>query len=175
MLVRRLLTSSEYAWGEIHFDDPEKLGPSEEEPVGDVGLAVAVEVTEPGAIGVDPSDQKPPVIEGLPEDAELPILPSLVPPTYTAKPGGRLVVIGDSFIGSNAGGYTGNNSDLLFNSIAWLIEEEDQLTERANDTADQLLQLSIVQEAFVGLLSIFLVPGLAAFIAVLTMIRRRRL
>lgn len=175
VLVRRLLSSSEYAWGEIHFDDPEKLGPSEEEPVGDVSLAVAVEVEMPSVLGVSVADQQPPVLEGLPDGTEMPVLPSLVPADWAPKPGGRLVVLGDSFPGTNLGVYRGNNGDLVFNSIAWLIEEEDQLTERPNEASEQLLNVSGFQQALVLLVSIFFMPGFAALLAFITLLRRRRL
>ncbi|MCO4744790.1 MAG: GldG family protein [Proteobacteria bacterium] len=176
--LRTLLSSSEFAWTETDFDDPEKLGPGDDEKLGDVALAVAIEVVDPAVLGVSIDAQAAPaelVAEGLPNGEAPPLtLPSLVAPGWAAEPGGRLVVIGDSFPGTNAGISTGNNADLVFNSIAWLLEADDELTERAAET-DQLLQLSIVQEAFLGLLSIVLVPGFAAFVAFLTMLRRRRL
>ena len=168
--ARALLRSSSDAWTELDLDDPAELGPDEDERHGDVPLGAAVIIRDPAVVEVDLEGDSEPS-----EGEQVPSMPSLIPSGWAPEAGGRLVVLGDSFPGSNSGVYTGNNGDLVFNSIAWLLEEDEQLTERPSEATDQLLQLSIVEEGFVGLLSIVLVPGLTALLALLTLLRRRRL
>ncbi|TNE88375.1 MAG: hypothetical protein EP330_14930 [Deltaproteobacteria bacterium] len=173
VMARRLLSSSPYAWAETNFDDPALIGPNEGEKQGDVGLAVAVEVLDPTALDVSTEPQAAPALEGL--EGAPPTLPSLVAADWSAKPGGRLVVIGDSFPGSNVGVYRGNNGDFVYNSIAWLLDAEDELTERPNEAENQLLNLSAIQQGLVVLISMFFLPGFAALLALITLVRRRRL
>ena len=74
-----------------------------------------------------------------------------------------------------ANGYIalGNNRDLFLNSIAWLVEEEEQIGERPD--ASETLAIDDLSAAFLCLVSIIFVPGGVGLLAVITWWRRRRL
>ncbi len=97
-----------------------------------------------------------------------------VPADFAPKEGGRLVVVGDADFASNQHIKLGNNQDLFANSLAWLIDEEDQISERPDEEAD-ILELSVLETLLVWLISLGLVPGAAVGASVLLLFRRRYL
>lgn len=168
--VHELLSASEESWGETSLDaaidDPEAIRPDEGvDLVGNVPLAVAVQVEDPSILGVG---QAPPAEE---EGPGLDVAAG-VPADFAPAPGGRLVVLGDSDFASNQLLLLGNNQDLFLNSIAWLVEEEAQLGTGPEDEGD-LLTLTVIEEALLWLTTIFLIPGAAIALAVLMAVRRR--
>ncbi len=160
LVVRDLMRTSPDAWAET---DPEaaEVGPDEGiELVGEVPVVVAVEIEDPAVIAVaDPAGPDPAAVG--------------VPASFTPAPGGRLVVIGDSDFASNSTLMLGNNRDLFLNTVAWLVDEEDQLGERPEN--GDTLEISAFGEGVMCLFSVFLVPGAAALIAGATLLRRRYL
>lgn len=95
-----------------------------------------------------------------------------VPADFEPKKGGRLVVIGDIDFASNQLVANGNNQDLFLNSVAWLVNDASQLTERPPLEPDTL-DISIFGVLFNWLLSIVLVPGAAVAFAFFVVVRRR--
>ncbi len=81
-------------------------------------------------------------------------------PTRAVQPGGRLVVFGDAGFAANRAVLLGSNRDLLENSLAWLVGEEDRLGARPDALGD-VLDLTSRDEALVALVALVLAPGLA--------------
>jgi ABC-type uncharacterized transport system involved in gliding motility auxiliary subunit len=97
------------------------------------------------------------------------------PAAFTAKAGGKVVVFGDSDFASNQLVDQLTNKDLLLNTIAWMVGEEDQLAVRAKGGESQTLSLTIGQSLVVWLLSVLVAPGAAMLGALLTWRMRRAL
>lgn len=197
--VTELLHSSPQSWAETNLDPSSTLQPDEgQDLIGNAPLAVAVDVQDPGVIGVaapkaadagGAGDTKTAAADGsgaTDAGAGTTIAdltagarevaaqdPSTgVPAGFTAKEGGKVVVIGDADFASNLRLMIGNNNqDLFMNSLAWLVDEKDQLAERTNES-DQLT-MSGVQELLIWLVSVFLVPAGAVAMAAAVLIRRR--
>lgn len=163
--IRELLQTGPQAWAETDADALH-VQPDPYERVGHVPVAVAVTVREPGALGV---------LEPAGEAAEEgPLDPARgVPADFEPQPGGRMVVIGDSDFANNVFVTWGNNRDLFLNAVAWLVDEEQQIGERP-EFGDSLT-ITAVGEAVLCLISIFVVPGGAAFLALVVLVRRRTL
>lgn len=157
LFVQELLRTSEIAWAETNFDEPPSPNPAEDR-IGEIPVMAIVEVIDPTVL-----DAAPQLPEGSPEGAEA--------PAFTPVAGGRLVVIGDSDFATNDLFVWGNNRDLFLNSVAWLVDEEDQIGSRPKkgDTLD----ITAMGEAVLCLVSIFFVPGLAMAAAVVSLLRRR--
>jgi len=151
------------AWGETSLDEGMELEPTPElDRVGSLGVAAAVEITDPSVVELAGHDL-------VGEDSEASASPAV------AIAGGKLVVFGDAGFATNAHLLEGLNQDLLLNSVAWLVGEEDQISIRPNEEAAGLLEMSLLQALVVWFLALFGVPGLAIIAAIWTWIRRRRL
>lgn len=202
LVIHDLITASDKSWGETVLDptDPDAGVPNEgTDLVGNVPIMVAVEITDPSVLGVGmptppapapaPADVETPEgdapadvppADAPPADAPAPApdLASLlgagaaVPADFSPQAGGRLVVVGDSDFASNRLVTIGNNQDLFVNSIAWLVEQEDQISEGPEDESDTLT-LNLIEEALLWLFSVFLVPGASVALAVLVRLRRQ--
>ena len=140
---------------------------------GAIPLMAAVEVQDPSVLNIAvhkapdaPAD--PTALPGLSLDPGLG-----VPADYAPKPGGKLVVTGDADWASNQLLRIPNNPDLFMNTIAWLVGEKDQLAEHPDDTQGQAMNLSLAEEALLWLTVLIFIPGLAATIAVIVLVRRR--
>jgi ABC-type uncharacterized transport system involved in gliding motility auxiliary subunit len=155
-------------------------------------------VQDPGAIGVaapsaPPAGRADPVAPGdtdAPEGSEGPAagalaaLPSAgspvvppasagVPSSFTPKPGGRVVVIGDADFASNQLLALGNNQDLFLNTIAWLVDEDAQIGERADEDKANRLVMTTIDWLELVLATVFLIPGASVATAIAVMVRRR--
>jgi hypothetical protein len=159
------------AWGETDMTG-ETVNPDPGiEVVGAVPVMAVVEVKDPAALRViDP--EAPPVerLEGAPDPTDL---ARGVPADFAPKAGGRVVVIGDTDFPANRFLVWGNNRDLFLNSVAWLVEEEDQIGERPEQ--GETLEVSLAGQGLWCLVSVVFVPGLTAAAAMATMFRRRYL
>ena len=91
-----------------------------------------------------------------------------------ADSGGRVVVFGDSDFTSNELLDQASNYDLLPNTIAWLVGEEDQISIRPNMAARGSFTMSGIQGLIVWLVSIFLIPALTIGGAIATWLARRK-
>ncbi len=178
-----LLRASTESWGET---DPllQDLSPGPEEVTSEVPLAVWAEVEALGAIDVAvpgaPSTPEQPGADGsdagspgnpLASDALIDQVGRAVPADFTPATGGRLVVFGDVDWASNTWIDIGNNRDLFLNTLAWLVEEDDQLGQRPQE--GETLEASAAEVNGVCLISLLFVPGAAAAFAVVTLMRRR--
>ena len=138
-----LLETGPAAWGEIDPDGDE-IGPSDEEQVGDVPVMVIAEISDPTVLDAD-------------GDAH--------------QAGGRVVAFGDGDFVGNSHLNWGNNRDLFLNTIAWLVEEEDQIGERPSD--GDMLEITGAGSAMMCLISVIFVPGSAMLFGAITLFRRR--
>jgi hypothetical protein len=193
LTVTALMRTSDTSWGETHLDAADgvlKPDPGQDE-VGDVPVAVAVVVTDPAVLGVAaPTGAPPPEAPTdlldtdagesggvkLPAGAGTIAAPeagSGVPADFVGKEGGRVVVIGDADFATNQLVTLGNNQDLFLNAVSWLVEADDQLGERSDEERSEKLELTVIHEALLWLTSIFLVPGGAAAVALVVLVRRR--
>lgn len=177
LLVRSLLKASSTAWGETDLEATG--GPLQPDPglerVGDVSVAVAVEIDDPGALEVIRRADGPAVDAEGGAAASMDDATRLLPQTYEERPGGRLIVIGDADFAGNQLVSLGNNQDLFLNSVAWLADEEHQLGERPDAMEGQGLTVTLAQELLLWLVAVLLVPGGAVVAALVVMLRRRML
>jgi hypothetical protein len=159
-----LLTTGVDAWAER---TPEAGEPRPDEGVDEIGsvpVMSVVEVTDPAVLGV---------VSSPPAEAEGPVAPASagVPEGWTPKAGGRLAVIGDADWASNQLLSLGNNRDLFLNTLAWLVDETEQIGERP-DMADRL-EVDTLSGVGLGLGLLVFVPGFLGIGAVGTLLRRR--
>ncbi|HHO51529.1 MAG TPA: hypothetical protein ENK18_11790 [Deltaproteobacteria bacterium] len=170
--VQALAHTSPQAWGET---DPTTL-PSEPDPstetIGSIPVVSVSVVTDPEALAVAASSAGQ-AAAPLSPDALQGNAGRAVPADLAPVAGGRLVVIGDSDFASNGFVSWGNNRDLFLNTLAWMVEEEDQIGERPEQ--GDTLEISALGETVLCLISLVLVPGSAAGLAVMTLVRRRYL
>ena len=92
-----------------------------------------------------------------------------------AKSGGRLVVFGDSDFASNELLDQASNFDLLPNTIAWLVGEEEQVSIRPNPAAQGSFTMNTMQGILMWLISVLFLPAFAMGGAVSTWLVRRKL
>ncbi|MEZ4322038.1 MAG: Gldg family protein [Myxococcota bacterium] len=175
-----LLRASAESWGETRpLEEPRP--DLDSELVGEVPVAAWAEIGDPtvlkivtppgGAEGSAPEGFDPSVQFGsAPLDLKAD-LGRAVPADFTPKPGGRLVVYGDTDWASNQLYTLGNNRDLFLNTLAWLVDEEDQIGERPQPA--ETLEITGIEAGLLCLISIVFVPGAAAALAVLLLVRRR--
>ena len=154
---------------------------------GRIPVAVAMAVVDPEALGVlapgapapeadtdgDTDAALAPIALNTPVAAPVDDAAAGVPADFVAKPGGRVVVFGDTDFAGNTLVGEGNNGDLYLNAIAWLANEDAQLGEAAKDNSSERLVLTVVDEALLYLATMFLIPGLSVFTAAVVLIRRR--
>jgi hypothetical protein len=91
-----------------------------------------------------------------------------------AEAGGVVVVFGDSDFTSNALLDQASNYDLLPNTIAWLLGEEDQVSIRTNTAARGTFTMSGAQGLIIWLVSLLLLPALTVGGAIATWLARRK-
>lgn len=158
--AQAVMQTSVLAWGEVGGDDPMEMPTPDPslELVGEVPVMAVSVVEDPSVLEVADPDQE--AGRGIPED-------------FAPKEGGRLVVIGDGDFAANGYISLGNNRDLFLNSIAWLVEEEDQIGERPE--AGETMAIDDLSAAFLCLISVVFVPGGVGALALVTWFRRRRL
>ncbi len=180
-----ILFSGEQAWGETDPTGPDLQPDQGLEVIGRVPVMVAAEIEDPAALGVvakaaAPVPEAPPVSVPEPEiGAAAPKVPDTtdrsrgVREGFAPKPGGKVVVIGDTDFATSQYLALGNNRDLFLNTIAWLVEEEAQIGERPQ--AAETLEISLAGEYVLCLVSLGLVPGIAIVMAIGTLVRRRYL
>ena len=148
--AQAVIQTSFQAWGEIGDGGPTQMPTPTPglELVGEVPVMAVSVVQDPSVLQVEAEE-------------------------FTAKPGGRLVVIGDADFAANGYIQLGNNRDLWLNAIAWLVEEEDQIGERPEP--GEAMALDNLSAAFLCLISVVFVPGGVGALALVTWWRRRRL
>lgn len=86
----------------------------------------------------------------------------------------RLVVIGNSEFASNSAvSGPGDNSDLFYNTVDWLAQQENEISIRPKSPTDRRINMTEAQSAALTWLDVFLIPGLIV-ISGLTIWWRRR-
>jgi hypothetical protein len=169
--VTELAHTSATSWAETSLENLGTVPPQPDEGadiLGNVGVAVAVEVTDPAAVPLNRA------ATAVPDGGEAPIVPAAAPSEpLPAKAGGRVVVFGDSDFARNQFGAFGLNSDLLLNAIGWSADDTTQLTIRANEAKVGKLDAGLIPVSVAVLVAMFAVPGLAVLGAVGTSMRRR--
>jgi ABC-type uncharacterized transport system involved in gliding motility auxiliary subunit len=86
----------------------------------------------------------------------------------------RLVVIGDSDFASNSGvNGPADNSDLFYNTIDWLAQQENQISIRPKSPTDRHINMTEAQGAALKWLDMFFLPGVIIIIGVSIWWRRR--
>lgn len=163
-----VLTSSEQAWGERRPDLLPVL-PDADEPQGPRPVMVAIEIEDPTALAVRLPRDEPGTVadpDAIPAHAG-------VPADFAPRPGGRVVVVGDSDFAGNTFLGWGNNRDLAMNTVAWLLDEDEQIGARPE--RQDTLVLSSMGGNLLCVLGVFVVPGLALAAAAVTLVRRRAL
>ncbi|MBA2321856.1 MAG: Gldg family protein [Deltaproteobacteria bacterium] len=162
-----LMRTSPQAWGELNAEGGAVEPDPATEVIGEIAVAVLTEVEDPAVLEVAPhtdvAADSPLDVVGDPGRA--------VPADLAPKPGGRVVVIGDSDFLGNAALGLGNNKDLGLNTLAWLVGETAQIGERPEE--GDKLTITSLGEAVSCLVSIVFVPGAAMALAAITLLRRR--
>ena len=95
---------------------------------------------------------------------------------WKRSPGAKIIVIGSSTLViddliSTAPG----NLDLFLNTISWMSEEKEQLSQRANDDKVPSINLNELQILLIWIISLILLPGSLLIGAVSTWNNRRSL
>jgi ABC-type uncharacterized transport system involved in gliding motility auxiliary subunit len=86
----------------------------------------------------------------------------------------RLVVIGDSDYASNMGvNAPGDNSDLFYNTIDWLAQQENQISIRPKLPTDRHITMTEAQKAALTWLDMFFIPGIVIISGMAIWWRRR--
>jgi len=92
-----------------------------------------------------------------------------------AATGARVVVFGDSDLGTNSWVTQLGNRDLLVNSIDWAAEQENLIDLTARTTTQRLVVPPSVQvQGLILLISVVLVPGAVIVAGILVWLRRRK-
>lgn len=91
----------------------------------------------------------------------------------TLDGGGRVVVVGDGSFATNAFFDVGGHRELFLDAVAWLLDETDQLGERADAVGDTLV-ISSRALSLLGLVGLVGVPGGLAIVGLWTRWARRR-
>jgi len=143
--IQELMHTSEFAWAETSLNGVTAPTPDVGvDRIGRIPVAVVVEIVDPSAITVGPTH-----LDGsMGEPVEI-------------RAGGRLVVFGDSDFTTNELLDQTSNIDLLQNTLAWLVDEGDQISIRPNASAKSTLTLSDLDALIMWLLSAFVLPCLA--------------
>jgi len=185
--VQELAKTSAFAWAESDYmastspvPDPgiDRLGP--------VPVMAVAEIVDPQVIGVGSTqvvvgggDTR--VEPGADPDevdsrAAQAVEPSVVQgvPAFTPKAGGRVVVIGDVDFATNELLDQFNNRDLLLNTLAWLVGEDDHISVRSDAGTGGRFNMTETQFLIVALLSLLIAPGMAVMGAVGAWRDRRR-
>lgn len=182
--VQEVAKTSVHGWGETTLDMSKALQPDPGEDIlGPVPLLVVSEVEDPSKIQVGATtmgaDQTaadyPSILAQVEGNGSGTGAPAPAAPAITPKAGGKVVVFGDSDFASNQLVDQLTNKDLLLNTIAWMVGEEDQLAVRSKGGESQTLTLTIGQSLVVWLLSVLVAPGAAMLGALLTWRMRRAL
>ena len=84
-----------------------------------------------------------------------------------------MAVIGDVDFATNSLLTFHGNQDFFLNTIAWLAEDEDQISIRPREPSDQRLFLNHVQQQNSALLALVLIPGFFIVAGVRSWWRRR--
>ncbi len=140
-----LLFTSAAAWTEPTPPDVAPPARDPGDPAGEQPVVVAIEVDDGAAVLADPA----------------------------ARPGARLVIIGDATFATNELIGFGSNQELFLAAITWLLGADDELADRA-DPAIAALEMTAAERAWWALLALLVTPGVPVVVAVQRWWARRR-
>lgn len=172
--VQELARSSEQSWAETTLDPQVPMAPDAgTDTIGQIPVFATAEISDPAAVKTDLAPADPVAVPGA--DGSLPALAAPKAPEVDipAKAGGRVAVFGDSEFAGNLLITRYYNQDLLFNTIAWLIGQEDQISIRANEAKSGQLELSLISLFFSSTLMLLGIPGITIAAAAVSWMRRR--
>lgn len=139
-----LMRTSAEGWGETNLENLEAVDEGEEDLAGPVPLGVALELSPPDEAG-----------EG-------------------EMPRGRLVVLGDSDLVTNAQLGTAGNATLVSNTLNWLVERESHLGIAPKEPEDVRLSLTPAQRRVFVWLVVLGLPAACAVVGIYVTLKRRR-
>lgn len=166
--VQELARTTPQAWTKTDLEtmtDPNPVPGTDR--MGVIPLMAVVEVDDPSNIPINA------VAPPAPTDGAPPAPPTPAP-VVTRAPGARVVVIGDVDFATNALVSNSNNLDLLLNTLAWVVGEEEQISIRPNEAAKTSLTLNLIQGLLMWLICLVVAPGLTVLGAISTWRSRRR-
>ena len=143
--VQPLFYSNDESWGETDLDSSSAVFDPGKDLEGPLSLAVAASKETREA-----SDEKPAL-------------------------SARMVVTGTSNFAIDAYFPVQGNGNLFLNMINWLAQDEDLISIRPKPVNDRRIILSQGQLVMLRIFTIFLLPGAAAVIGIVVILRRRRL
>ncbi|MFT5682633.1 MAG: ABC-type uncharacterized transport system involved in gliding motility auxiliary subunit [Myxococcota bacterium] len=174
--VQELAKTTDQSWAKLNLESITDITPDPAvDRMGPISLMVVAEITDPAVITVrGPTPEAPPIPigEGIEQPAPTPEAPIIA---VDRAAGGRVMVIGDVDFATNALLDQGNNMDLVLNTLAWMVGEEDQISIRRNEASESSITMSLGQGILVWLLCLLLAPGLALTGALVTWRTRRKL
>jgi len=189
--VQLIARTTEQGWAETDLEALFATGTAQpdlnSDIVASVPLMAVVDIIDPAGIPVGVTTLEGAALEGVevvdpdaPGDAATDATDAATDDSPAVdeswrRPGGRLVVFGDSDFVANDLMTQANNQDLFLNTIAWLVGEEDQIAIRPNEVSRATLSLTFAQGFVVWGLSVFVVPFLAVMAGVGSWRRRRQL
>ena len=162
--LQELAKTTENSWAERGYREGIPEPDIGEDDIGSIPLLAAAEVVDPEkvyvgsfALGTAPSEEA-----------------GLAPPEVERKAGAKIVVAGSSSLASNgAFSLSQANADLFLNAIAWMADEETQISSRANDDAIASLAMNMLQGLMSIMLCLVIAPG-AMLIGAISTWRSRR-
>jgi ABC-type uncharacterized transport system involved in gliding motility auxiliary subunit len=158
--VRELLITSPQGWGETDLDALERVELDGEDVEGPVSVAVAVSSRDDSDGATLPGQDA-----SAPEDEV---------PADTRDAGLRLMVFGDSDLVTNAQLVNVGNTELVLNSVNWLVERENLIGIPPKSPEQVRLSLSGSQLRSMAWLVFGVLPGLSILVGVFVFVRRRR-
>ena len=131
-----------------------------------------------GQVALDEAkgDKKGPIILGAAVSAAVAAPAPATPPKPgddAPKPESRVVVIGDSDFAANGGLGIQGNRDLFMNTLGWLSQQENLISIRPKEADDRRITLTAVQQQWITIASLLLIPGLVFGSGIYTWWRRR--
>ncbi|MEL6346439.1 MAG: Gldg family protein, partial [Myxococcota bacterium] len=150
--VQELIRTTPQAWTKTGLESITDFNPDPNtDRIGAIPLMAVAEVADPAHIALDPA----------------------AAPGRTRRSGARVAVIGDIDFATNELLLTSNNLDLLLNTLAWMVGEEDQISIRPNTAAEAGLTLNLLQGLLMWLICLVVAPGLTMLGALSTWRSRR--
>ena len=96
------------------------------------------------------------------------------PPTIQYQKGAKLVVLGSSSLINNAMFVQSTgNGNLFLNLIAWLVDEEEQIGNRADENAVAGIEMNLIQGLLIWIFCVVIAPGIFLLGAIHTWRQRR--
>jgi len=156
--VTELVKTGAEGWGETDLENLTRVDKGPQDLAGPVPLGVAIELNAP-ASPTPPADED---------------MPAPPPPPPATGPRGRLVVLGDSDLGSNALVGQAGNANLIVNSLNWMVQRETHLGIAPKEPDQVHLSLTPQERRLDFWLVVFGLPAVALVAGIVVTVKRRR-